>query len=145
MSLPLPYQVKDTATQGNFDKVAKQFPLSRKSMAIEAAHLVGGAGEPGFLNSWANAGGGFQVVRFWKDPMGLVHVEGMVTGGTIGIGVPVFNLPAGYRPGTNGAVTFPANSNGAYGRVTARVNGDITADVGSNVDFSFNFSFRQGA
>jgi hypothetical protein len=64
--------------------------------APEAWHLVGAAGEPPFLNDWANGGGGFAPLRFYKDQLGIVHIQGTIA--TPGITNHVFTLPPGYRP-----------------------------------------------
>lgn len=67
--------------------------------AQEAVHLVGTTGNPPFENSWANYGGGFSSVGFWKDSFGVVHLQGTFTGGAAG--TTAFTLPAGYRPAEN--------------------------------------------
>ena len=62
-----------------------------------------------FLNGWTAYDGDAGVstndvpVRFWKDPWGVVHLEGAVTrgappGGDIS---QIFRLPEGYRPQAN--------------------------------------------
>jgi hypothetical protein len=77
----------------------------------EAAHLVGSLGEPPFLKAqdaqvfdgdcgggdatWADLAG-LQPAEFYRDPVGIVHLAGVV-----GDGLPscaVFQLPRGYRP-----------------------------------------------
>lgn len=142
MTLPLPHVVQDPGAQANFDAIAKQFPLSRKSLAVETPHAVGGAGEPAFQNAWVNLGGGFRSARFWKDPTGMVYVEGVVQlgGVAIGAGGTVFTLPAGYRPAED--MIFGTNSNNAHGRITVRTGGEVEASVGSNVNFSINCAFK---
>jgi hypothetical protein len=75
--------------------------------APEAVHLVGAAGQPAFAGGWSNVGGSFQVAGFYKDPFGIVHLQGDVTsagGGTI------FTLPSGYCPAA--LENFPAYGNG---------------------------------
>lgn len=70
-----------------------------KLSPLEAVHTVGVAGEPAFENGWTNFGGGFEGARFWKDPEGVVHVEGLIKSGTVTS--TMFTLPVGYRPATN--------------------------------------------
>lgn len=61
----------------------------------EVVHVVGsGGGEPAFANSWAAAGS--EIVYFWKDTVGVVHLSGPMTGGSSG--TTAFTLPVGYRP-----------------------------------------------
>lgn len=73
----------------------------------EPWHYVGAAGEPAFLTGWANYPGGYQPLRFMKDPHGFVHVEGEIQA-SAGAAVDVFTLPAGYRPGVS-FQEFPAS------------------------------------
>jgi hypothetical protein len=61
----------------------------------EPWHEVGAAGEPPFFPGWDNSPGG-ETVAFYKDPMAVVHLKGMVRRVT-GC-CAAFMLPAGYRP-----------------------------------------------
>jgi hypothetical protein len=47
--------------------------------APEAFHAVGAPGQPAFLGTWANYGGGFAGASFYKDPLRRVHLRGMIT------------------------------------------------------------------
>lgn len=76
----------------------------------------GGGGEstwtaPTFENSWADFGAGFQPTGFRKDSDGIVHIRGVVSGGTVGS--TVFTLPAGYIPPNN--CWFPVVSSNSDG------------------------------
>jgi len=147
MSLPMPYVIVATedgvdpeAIQGNFDKLKKEFPLSRKHMKIEEPHVVGDSGEPAFENSWVNYDtASFRGARFWKDPMGIVHIEGLVKSGTVA--ATIFTLPAGYRP-SNGLL-FVTITNGGIGRFDVASTGNVVAQSGSNGWFTINCSFKQ--
>ncbi len=93
-----------------------------------------------FQNSWVNYGSGYTDAQYFKDQFGVVHLRGLVKSGTIGT-VPVFTLPAGYRPAKNHLIA--ACSNSAYGQVNVNPNGEVWAQVGSNVWFSLDtVSFR---
>jgi len=107
--------------------------------SLEAEHLVGAAGEPAFMNGWSNLGSGFAAAQFYKDPSSVVHVEGVITGGTIG-SVPAFTLPAGYRP--SASIVRVVSSNGADGAVVVNSSGHVMPTNGSNAIFSLGFSFR---
>jgi len=62
----------------------------------ESEHEIGAAGEPAFQTAWKNYdASNYETTGFYKDPYGVVHLKGVVTGGTTGTG---FILPAGYRP-----------------------------------------------
>lgn len=77
-------------------------------VTVEAPHVVGAAGEPAFQNGWSNFGGGFEGARFWKDPEGVVHLEGLVSGGAVTSAI--FTLPVGYRPASPKRFLSMANS-----------------------------------
>ena len=72
--------------------------------APEAIHEVGVPGEPAFQSLWGNFGHGLTTAGFYKDPFGIVHLEGAVVGDSTGL---VFILPAGYRPTHTVFGSFP--------------------------------------
>ncbi len=49
------------------------------------------------LNSWQNAYDS-QKARYWKDSVGMVHLNGRVKSGTMTEGTTLCILPSGYRP-----------------------------------------------
>ena len=58
-----------------------------------------------FLNDWVQFGlvSTDYPVTYWKDGFGVVHLSGGLKDGTVSDGVasvPIFTLPAGYRPAT---------------------------------------------
>lgn len=94
---------------------------------------------PTFLNAWSNLGSGFTGAGYFKDQSGIVHLRGLVTGGTVG--AAIFNLPAGYRPSAQ--ESFAIQSNNVFGRCDVTPAGDVFATAGSNVYFSLSgISFR---
>ena len=75
--------------------------------------FVGGTDEPAFFaagttpnfdgtcpggggTAWANYQDGYTRMSFFRDSFGIVHLNGLVTGGTMQCAV--FQLPPGYRP-----------------------------------------------
>jgi hypothetical protein len=62
-------------------------------------HEVNSPGEPVFQNGWANTGATDVTAAFFKDPYGVVHLKGLIFGGTNS--APIFTLPEGYRPSKN--------------------------------------------
>lgn len=96
--------------------------------------VVGGGGEPAFLNSWVNFAGGFADASFRKDDAGLVYLKGMVKSGTVLSNI--FTLPAGYRPAEN--MIFAVTSADAFGRITIATNGNVKQDVGVNTWIELN-------
>lgn len=147
MALPLPYVVPDEDVQSNFDAISKEFPLSRKNLKIESPHVVGAAGEPAFENGWVNFGSGaltYEGARFWKDPTGRVHLEGMVKSGTLGLAATgvIFTLPVGYRPGNSHQ--FAVVSNSLFGQAAVASDGKVYAIAGNNASFTLSgISFKQ--
>jgi hypothetical protein len=63
--------------------------------APEAWHEVGAPGQPGYLNNWKQVNPQTYNAAFFKDHEGIVHLRGIVKGGSAG---PIFQLPPGYRP-----------------------------------------------
>lgn len=59
---------------------------------------------PSLINSWANSGGGALSAGFWKDPFGVVHMQGLITGGASTS--TAFVLPVGARP--TATATYPS-------------------------------------
>lgn len=83
---------------------------------------VGVTGQPAFTNSWVVFGGGWQVPGFWRDPLGIVHLRGLMKDGTVGSSA--FTLPPGFRPAL--AETFAIISNAAFGRLDVLADGTVT-------------------
>jgi hypothetical protein len=107
-------------------------------------HVVGsGGGEPAFQNSWtADTGGGF-VVRFKKDALGFLHLEGVAfTPGSSTTGT-IFTLPVGYRPVQKQLLSYTLGSiSGAL--IEIRTNGDVYvtySSLGTGYDLDLNCVF----
>ncbi len=75
----------------------------------EGWHGVGLAGEPGFLGEWHNASGFIEVVGFYKDQGGVVHLKGTAVPGT---SPAIFQLPPGYRPTSGRSERFAVGCSG---------------------------------
>lgn len=92
-----------------------------RSTPPEPYHEVGAPGEPGFQNNWTNAGGGLSTAAFFKDPLGVVHLKGVVAGDDSTV---VFTLPTGYRPSQ--ILALPARGPGVENAaMTISTNGDL--------------------
>lgn len=86
---------------------------------------------PTFQNSWTNYGGQWQTARYTRTADGIVHVQGLVSSGTMG--ATIFTLPAGYRPSTTSWLIFPVQTNpNTIGRVNVTNGGEIICEAGSN-------------
>jgi hypothetical protein len=51
-----------------------------------------------FQNGWKNYNDEYNTAAYFKDSMGIVHLKGLVKGGSGGINATIFVLPEGYRP-----------------------------------------------
>lgn len=52
-------------------------------------------------NGWSHysgLNGMYPPASYWKDKNGVVHITGMIGGGSLSSGLRLFSLPAGYRP-----------------------------------------------
>ena len=65
-----------------------------------------------FTNGWKNiaSGDGFHRARFCKDVLGIVHLDGVLTGGTAF--TAAFTLPRAFRPAFNHAFAVAAGISG---------------------------------
>lgn len=95
---------------------------------------------PDLLNDWVNFGGAKETAQYFKDTLGIVHLKGFVKDGTIGA-VPIFTLPAGYRPAEEMIVV--TISNDAIARCDIQLTGQVRAQAGNNAWFSLTgITFR---
>lgn len=108
----------------------------------ESWREVGTAGQPAFQNNWTNGTASFHSAAFYKDALGVVHLRGLVTGGTA---PAIFALPIGYRPPE--LLYHPAtNTNGGPGEVLISPStGDVNRNSFTTPSGSFSLegiSFR---
>jgi hypothetical protein len=95
---------------------------------LDKKHIIGAAGEiVVFQNSWAAYGSGYEVPSYWKDSASVVHLQGLMTGGTIP--AVAFTLPPGYRP--LGQLIFDVQSNSALARVDVFPSGGVQPQSGA--------------
>jgi hypothetical protein len=114
----------------------------RSLYMLDDDHVVGSGSSPAFANSWVQDGTR-RSARFWRDPWGVVHLEGSVKSGTVNTGATgvIFTLPEAYRP--EAELRFAVASNGAYGECRVGADGTVKAAVGNNTIFSLDgISYR---
>ena len=115
--------VNNTADADKPVSTAQQTALDAKAnAALEAWQSAT------LTNGWSNWGGGYETARFFKDNFGIVHLSGLITGGTAG--TALFQLPVGYRP--SGNLIFPAANANQYTEVTVNSSGSVTVAGGAN-------------
>lgn len=76
--------------------------LARRLVEPLRAWFVGGPPEDWhaatLLNGWSDYGGIFAPAGYYKDGLGVVHIRGLIAGGTTTASTVLFTLPAGYCP-----------------------------------------------
>lgn len=100
---------------------------------------------PAYLNSWVAYGGfdsGYYPLQYIKDKFGVVHLRGMLKNGTLTAGLPLANLPAGYRPAKDAVLLVCSGGGGQVSRLDITSTGDIKFQTGSNGFMSVHGRFR---
>jgi hypothetical protein len=80
------------------------------------------------------------AVRYWKDPNGIVHLDGEASKGAGVDTTVIFTLPAGYRPASPRLYTTTMGSANLVANLNFLTNGNvqlslIPASPGGNVFF----------
>lgn len=88
---------------------------------------------PTLLNSWQNYGAAYESATYWKDKCNVVHISGMIKGGTVSDGTVLFVLPVGYRPRT--PEKFITVSVNAICILDIYANGNVTIRAGANTSW----------
>lgn len=105
---------------------------------------VGTSGAAPWANGWGNFGGTYAPAAYWKDENGIVHLEGLIKGGTLGIAA--FVLPPGYRPAADRI--FPAYSNNTFGTIQIKADGSVqpmAVGTATNASYALDgINFRTG-
>jgi uncharacterized protein YjbI with pentapeptide repeats len=83
-----------------------------------------------YQNSWQEYGTPYPGARYRKNKLGVVHLTGLVKGGTVGAYTPIFTLPVGYRPAWR--LMFVSISNNAIARIDVNTDGVVSMAAGSN-------------
>ena len=90
---------------------------------------------PELLNGWANYNPDtYQQANYYKDSCGVVHLAGMVSGGTVTAGTGLFTLPEGYRP--EKTEIFINITAGGLGSVRVDPNGNVILRSGANATWT---------
>jgi hypothetical protein len=92
----------NSANSANTAKSASSAAVASSLTPLEATHLVGAPGEPGFENGSQNlpvegSPISFNPVGFYKDHEGIVHLQGIAKVGNGATVDSVFTLPPGFR------------------------------------------------
>ena len=85
---------------------------------------------PTLQNSWTNYGTAYQGAGYWKDKCGVVHLCGLIKGGTTTAETVIFTLPVGYRPAIS--EKFFAVSMNAICIIDVYGTGNVAIKTGAN-------------
>ncbi len=85
---------------------------------------------PSLLNGWVNYGGVYQDAGYYKDPLGMVHLRGLVKDGTATAGTTLFTLPVGFRPLAQTVLITLTNS--VLGALNIETDGDVNVGGGTS-------------
>jgi hypothetical protein len=112
--------------------------IARKPVP-EAWHVVGESGEPAFQNGWTNEPG-YHEAAFLRDPMGFVHIRGVVQSGTDN--ATIFTLPEGYRP--NKFMYFAVLDSAGFSAIEVGDDGNVRPTTGASAGtfINVNLSFK---
>jgi hypothetical protein len=83
---------------------------------------------PTLLNSWTNLAS-FNTAGYYIDQLGIVHLRGVITGGTATSSTTLFTLPSGFRPTVTHVLAAPSND--AFGEVRVDTSGNVKIWVGA--------------
>ena len=91
---------------------------------------------PTLANGWVNYGTPYDTAGYRKDPLGRVHLKGLVKNGTAQ--TTIFTLPVGYRPaadklflvqtGAGASARLEVNSNGTVVAAANTVSGNLSLE-----------------
>ena len=110
---------------------------------VEGVRYIGEKDNPDFANSWVNFGAGTEPAAFYKDKFSRVWLSGLINDGTVGVGSPVFTLPAGYRPNFINNFSTIDGTGTPSGRLAVLADGSLEIRAGSNTFISLDgFSWR---
>jgi hypothetical protein len=106
-------------------------------------HYVGGTGEAPFQNSWVNVSASDARLNYWKDSLGICHVQGRIKSGSA---AAIFTLPPGYRPTETEYGVCITNSGGAdaLARVDVATTGIVTSSSTATSYLIVRLSFKIG-
>jgi len=76
-------------------------------------------------NSWTFFGAPYTTFQYVKANDGVVHLKGLLKGGTTGINVVIAKLPTGAAVCPNRQVLYSVANNAAYARIDIAANGNI--------------------
>lgn len=98
---------------------------------------------PTLINGWDNLWADYETIKYWKDDLNIVHVQGAVKNGS---SATVFQLPVGFRPGGHLIINVVTGTFGNW-RTTQCVltaSSGVVEVVGYSTACILDFSFLAG-
>ncbi len=136
-----------TVINPNWDAIDAEFKTVESQLAEVTNFIQGmtiGAIYPTLLNGWVNFNEGYSVVKYWKDTNNVVHIQGVIKGGTVNS--VIFVLPAAYKPiGTIAVPVACTNTSGQWvvGVATiSSLNGNVQMATNFTATHSINIAFK---
>jgi lysophospholipase L1-like esterase len=108
------------------------FPLTLRLKYGVSFGTMEPVSSPTFNNSWQN----YDAVNgrnagYYKDQLGIIHLQGLIKGGTMTANYAIFALPTGYRP--TKALWFPVATNTGFGTISIdNATGNVAYQSGGN-------------
>lgn len=108
---PSPGVVTEAGTPiiaANLNNMEDGIAANDSSLADKASITLENMISPTLINSWANdTSGNYDGAKYYKDTLGIVHIQGRITGGTMA--QDAFALPSGYRPAKDQVFVLGSN------------------------------------
>ena len=138
IDIPTAFTLMDYHSSGKgiaFGKVAEKVNTMEIALDVDLSGklLQESRTTPTLLNSWQNYGTSYESAVYWKDKCNVVHLGGMVKGGTVTDGTVIFALPSGYRP--RSPEKFITVSVNAICILDIYTNGNVTIRAGANASW----------
>jgi hypothetical protein len=137
-------QLKNNAVTGTKIKNGAITGAKISTFAVEASKVVGAPGQPAYQGVWQAGPPGDLELGFYKDPWGIVHLQGSAKTTSGSVTGTIFNLPTHYLPGGN--LWFTANGgSGTTAYIEVTVTGAVKVDSVAQSYVSLSgISFRAG-
>lgn len=97
--------------------------------------------EPELLNGWTEPATSLRV-RYLKDNMGFVHIEGGLIAGTVAANTVLFVLPVGYRPTLRNRFPYVNNTGASLGTMYVEPNGNVVIGSAAAANMFINIIFE---
>jgi hypothetical protein len=91
-----------------------------------------------FQNGWTDYGNGFVEAAYYKDPEGVVHLRGLITGGLNQQNTVICTLPETHRPAYGHLIFAVVNGVDTLGRIDVESDGDVVFRGSTNTFLSLD-------